>query len=343
MFASGSKLFDFYHDLVSGGGQYHYDLYVRERSLSNSSWSSSTLLHTSVNVYEIISTTNTYDGKTHIVYEGFNSVICRNYNGTSWSSESTVGDDYVAPRVSSVSNDLFVTWGGSDILNDDFVYLRQYDAAPLTPADFDIDIYHQGMYNYPQLSWDLNNEPDVKINNDSYLVERRTRVGLQPWTNWQQIGYTSGTVSSYIDYTIQTAGSGPRDAEYRIRAKDYNNHVSDYTSSILVEYGDMGMEKRGLGTQSPEIFDLSQNYPNPFNPSTQIFYSLAQDAEVTLRVYDILGTEVAELVNETQTTGNHSITFNFNNLSSGTYIYRMVASKNGNVLFSNTKQMILLK
>ena len=94
-----------------------------------------------------------------------------------------------------------------------------------------------------------------------------------------------------------------------------------------------------------EVFDykLNSNFPNPFNPSTEITYSLAQSAEVTLIVYDILGTQVAELVNETQSGGNHSITFNSNNLSSGVYVYRIVASKNGNLLFTDTKQMILLR
>ncbi|MCH8035120.1 MAG: T9SS type A sorting domain-containing protein, partial [Bacteroidetes bacterium] len=90
-------------------------------------------------------------------------------------------------------------------------------------------------------------------------------------------------------------------------------------------------------------FVLKNNHPNPFNPSTQITYSLAQDADVTLKVYDMLGTEVAKLVNETQTVGNHEINFNAENLSSGVYIYRITASNNRRILFTDSKQMILLR
>ncbi|MCH7963205.1 MAG: T9SS type A sorting domain-containing protein [Bacteroidetes bacterium] len=92
-----------------------------------------------------------------------------------------------------------------------------------------------------------------------------------------------------------------------------------------------------------ENFSLSQNYPNPFNPSTVISYSLAQDADVTLKVYDMLGTEVLELLNETQPVGIYEINFNGENLASGVYIYRVIARKNGSVLFTDTKRMILIK
>jgi len=60
-------------------------------------------------------------------------------------------------------------------------------------------------------------------------------------------------------------------------------------------------------------------------------------------VYDVLGTEVAKLVNKTQTAGNYTINFNASNLSSGVYIYRITASNNGRILFTDTKQMILLR
>lgn len=90
-------------------------------------------------------------------------------------------------------------------------------------------------------------------------------------------------------------------------------------------------------------YSLSSNYPNPFNPSTLISYTLAQDADVTVKVYDMLGTEVANLVNESESAGSYEVNFIGENLASGVYIYRVVAGKNGRVLFTDTMQMILLK
>jgi hypothetical protein len=85
-------------------------------------------------------------------------------------------------------------------------------------------------------------------------------------------------------------------------------------------------------------YKLSQNYPNPFNPSTKISFELPASGFVNLKVYDMLGREVAELVSGEMTSGTHSVNFNASDLASGTYIYRLTA--NGNVL---TNKMLLLK
>lgn len=85
-------------------------------------------------------------------------------------------------------------------------------------------------------------------------------------------------------------------------------------------------------------FELAQNYPNPFNPSTKISYTLAERSSVTLKVYDVLGKEVANLVNTTQEAGSHTVNFDASNLASGLYIYTLNA---GN--FTSSKKMMLLK
>lgn len=91
---------------------------------------------------------------------------------------------------------------------------------------------------------------------------------------------------------------------------------------------------------TPSDFTLSQNYPNPFNPSTSINYHIAEKSLVTLKVYDLLGNEVATIINEEKPAGSYNIQFSTSNLhlSSGTYFYRLQA---GN--FAETKKMILLK
>lgn len=85
-------------------------------------------------------------------------------------------------------------------------------------------------------------------------------------------------------------------------------------------------------------FELNQNYPNPFNPSTKISYTLGERSNVTLKVFDVLGREVASLVNTTQEAGKHEVNFDAQNLSSGLYIYTLSAGS-----FTQSKKMMLLK
>jgi Secretion system C-terminal sorting domain len=91
-------------------------------------------------------------------------------------------------------------------------------------------------------------------------------------------------------------------------------------------------------TIAPDKFSLSQNYPNPFNPSTTIKYSVASSSYVTIKVFDLLGDQVAALVNERKSPGKYSVNFDASNLSSGVYLYRIHARN-----YVSTKKMLLLK
>jgi hypothetical protein len=88
----------------------------------------------------------------------------------------------------------------------------------------------------------------------------------------------------------------------------------------------------------PEKYSLLQNYPNPFNPVTTIEYSIPQGSNVSIKVYDMLGREVASLVNKYQETGTYVVEWNASALSSGVYLYTI---KSGS--FAETKKMILSK
>jgi len=88
----------------------------------------------------------------------------------------------------------------------------------------------------------------------------------------------------------------------------------------------------------PEAFTLTQNYPNPFNPSTQIRFAIPEQAHVTLNVYNLLGQQIARLVNETRQPGWHDVTFDASELSSGIYIYRLDADG-----YMETRQMMFVK
>lgn len=85
-------------------------------------------------------------------------------------------------------------------------------------------------------------------------------------------------------------------------------------------------------------FRLLQNYPNPFNPETVISYEIPQRSEVNIKVYNLMGQEVANLVNEVKDSGTHSVNFNAGKLSSGIYFYKITAGK-----FSAVKKMMLIK
>ena len=103
---------------------------------------------------------------------------------------------------------------------------------------------------------------------------------------------------------------------------------------------------RSNPSQSPREFSLSQNYPNPFNPTTVISYQLSAASNVTLKVYDVLGREVAKLVNSRQNAGSYSVTFDGSKLSSGVSLYRLDAVSQGASglgNFSRIAKMVLLK
>jgi hypothetical protein len=88
----------------------------------------------------------------------------------------------------------------------------------------------------------------------------------------------------------------------------------------------------------PNEYTLLQNYPNPFNPSTNIAFNLTESGFTTLKIYDILGQEVATLLNQELSAGIHNINFDASGLQSGTYIYRIQANN-----YTDTKKMIYLK
>ena len=145
--------------------------------------------------------------------------------------------------------------------------------------------------------------------------------------SYNTIGFVNGkgttTANQQYSYVDATAKSGKY--YYRLRQVDFDG-TTKYSQVV---------ETAGI---APATFELSQNYPNPFNPTTSIKYDIANAQQVTLKVYNILGTEVAVLVNEKKDPGSYSVNFSSINLASGTYIYRLQAGS-----FVQTKKMVILK
>ena len=112
--------------------------------------------------------------------------------------------------------------------------------------------------------------------------------------------------------------------------------ASDTASMVVSVAGPIGIEQ--TESSSPVKYSLSQNHPNPFNPVTTISYSLPRSGDVTLIIYNLLGEEIARLVDGFQQAGEHTTVWNASNVSSGIYFYRLRAGD-----FTQTKKMVLLK
>ena len=147
--------------------------------------------------------------------------------------------------------------------------------------------------------------------------------------------------NSWIVYNVRNSGIA-FDLQNLVEIDSYGNKWIGHNESGLSVFREGGVILTDVKEDNlrsiPKSFALYQNYPNPFNPKTKIKYSIAYREFVTLKVYDILGKEIAALVNKEKVAGNYEVEFNGSNLSSGVYFYRMQAGE-----FTSTKKFILLK
>ncbi len=143
------------------------------------------------------------------------------------------------------------------------------------------------------------------------------------------VAVNNSTSSNPFVLTAPSAGTYTVNAGYKSPSRVWGS------ASAVINLTGIDEELVGL---KPESFALFSNYPNPFNPSTRIRYAISQSAFTTLKVYSVLGQEVATLVNEEKTPGVYEINFDATNLTSGTYLCKLQA---GN--FTETKKMIFLK
>jgi|ERR1035441_4768212 hypothetical protein len=174
----------------------------------------------------------------------------------------------------------------------------------------------------------LNWSTKTEKNSDKFVIEREV-IGA----DWESIGSVKAAVLSNSPKQYSFTDKNLQSGKYQYRLKMIDNDGSfSYSSVGAVEI------------TIPKDFAVSQNYPNPFNPSTKIDYQVPVDAKVILEVYNIAGQKVVELVNQEQSAGYYTVDFGASKLSSGVYIYRIVASDKatGNN-FSSIKKMMLLK
>lgn len=168
-----------------------------------------------------------------------------------------------------------------------------------------------------QLNW----QTATELNNHLFEIERKTEA-----SEYRTIGYVEGsgttTEPKNYSYTDNTVVSGSY--TYRLKQIDFNGTFT-YSPEVEVEV-------------APLTFNLGQNYPNPFNPSTKIKYDVPEAGNITLAVYNVVGEEVAVLVNGYTEAGSFDVTFDASNLPSGVYLYKLQSDNS-----VQTKKMILMK
>ncbi len=151
-------------------------------------------------------------------------------------------------------------------------------------------------------------------------------------TDFSRIAFVEGhgTVTEVQNYSFTDKNLEVETYTYRLKQIDFDG-TSEFSNAVEVE------------VLVPDVYALEQNYPNPFNPGTKIKFSLATDSKVTLTVFDVLGQEVASLINGNLSAGSHEFNFNASNLNSGVYFYRIDAAGVEGTNFSSVKKMILTK
>ncbi|OGU79068.1 MAG: hypothetical protein A2254_10330 [Ignavibacteria bacterium RIFOXYA2_FULL_35_9] len=173
-----------------------------------------------------------------------------------------------------------------------------------------------------------------EINNSGFEIHRKQVLSHQSSvgnTEWEILGFINGngTTTEPQAYSFVDENLSAGKYQYRLKQIDFDG---TFEYSNIIE----------IAINSPTKFSLAQNYPNPFNPSTKIKWQSPVSGWQTLKVYDVLGNEVATLINEYRPAGSYEVKFDassgIRNPVSGIYFYQLKA---GN--YSDTKKMLLLK
>jgi hypothetical protein len=221
-----------------------------------------------------------------------------------------------APHDSKVNNYLNVTpWGLTNITSNG-IYTNPPDAQ--LPVEL-VSFTGKSVEDYKvELNW----RTATEVNNYGFNVERKTADG-----QWENVGFVSGNGNSNSDKNYSFKDNSPSGGSkflYRLKQID-NDGQFEYSDAVEVML-------------IPIEYKLYQNYPNPFNPMTKIKFAIPEAGKVNLKIFDIKGEEVADLVNQDYEAGYYDVELNLANLASGVYIYRLQSKG-----FSDVKKMMLIK
>lgn len=188
--------------------------------------------------------------------------------------------------------------------------------VPVELSSFTVSPNRSGVH----LNWSTSTE----ANNYGFEIQRSL-----DGNSFVTIGFVSGIgtsiASTSYSYVDKSDFIGKNNLYYRLKQIDFDGSF-EYSQVINVEY------------DFPLTFVLNQNYPNPFNPDTKISFAIPAEENVSIKVFDITGTEILTIINERKPAGTYEINFDATNLVSGVYFYKLTAGQ-----YSSIKKMTLIK
>lgn len=291
--------------------------------------------------------TSRYDGPAHL--EDGASAIAIDNSGNVYVTGISTGlnssFDYTSIKYSPSGTEEWVSYFNGAANDEDWscdialdgsgnVYVTGYSLNPATAFDYATVKYEQIPVPVEFSSFSINvTGNDVTLNwvtatetnNRGFDIERAEKTGNDPL--WVKVGYAAGngTTTEPMAYTFTNRHVLPGSYAYRLKQIDLDGSFN-YSGQVDAE----------VAVQLQ--FALSCNYPNPFNPSTQIEYTIPEDAYVTLKVFNTLGQEAVCLVDGLVKAGSHQVTFNASGMSSGVYFYKI---ESGSKIL--VKKMMVLK
>jgi photosystem II stability/assembly factor-like uncharacterized protein len=249
--------------------------------------------------------------ESNIYIAGENTYIYHSSDlGASWTEQKSLMRDY---------SDIFFINESTGWATGNWNFILKTTTGGFIPValqNFNAVCYKNEVY----LNWSTATE----TNNSGFEILRFAQNDKECWN---KIGFVPGhgTTTETQHYSLTDYNVKPGKYQYKLKQIDYDGTFG-YSQIVEVDI--------------PFVieFSLSQNYPNPFNPSTSLQYAIGSRQFVTLKVFDILGREVATLANEEKSAGEYEVEFDGSALTSGIYFYQLQAGE-----YSSVKKMILLK
>jgi|WetSurMetagenome_2_1015567.scaffolds.fasta_scaffold04367_7 hypothetical protein len=238
---------------------------------------------------------------------------------TTINSAVEFNSNMVSNKFSLSNNDTLILGAFGNYINEDQGFF--------TPLKYHVDLIHLSTGNiFRELFRDTINVEDSV---DTEYLRGFIITGIQ-----------NGTDSFYVQLSIDTTEAGDGDEYqmagiYVVGGTGSEDNPVHYKKKVHFENDNSKIQKTNI---VPGEYSLSQNYPNPFNPVTNIKYQIPKDGLVTLKVYDITGREIANLVKDYKQAGYYTVSFNGSNFASGVYFYRIQSGD-----FMQVKKMILIK
>jgi len=252
------------------------------------------------------------------------------FDDQGWSSDQSLDSNFTISNFLYFSNKNFYTNYGYnfDVYNVSIFFVFQNPAED----QFTITTLDHKLFNLKSMAAYQVSE----LSTDTLIIEgwngssKEYTGTFSNITTWQILALNYDNINKAVIKLEPSGNGGLTDFNFDNFLLDLSTVLED--STILI----------------PKSYNLSQNYPNPFNPSTVINYQLPQAGKVTIKIYDIIGNEVSTLVDGNKAAGSYSVTFSANggsasgenagSLSSGIYIYKMIAGG-----FVSSKKMMLIK